>query len=133
MNLQAGSNEEAQMNRRVILGGITGGVAILAVGVVVLLAFNGFAPGLLAGTSNVLIGLVPLVLAPIAGGFLSGLIAKSDPKRAGLIAGLLATLVLLIGWLIVVGLTFDTVVGGLVVGFVWVILARIFAGFAAAR
>lgn len=121
------------MNRRVILGGITGGVAILAVGVVVLLAFNGFAPGLLAGTSNVLIGLVPLVLAPIAGGFLSGLIAKSDPKRAGLIAGLLATLVLLIGWLIVVGLTFDTVVGGLVVGFVWVILARIFAGFAAAR
>jgi hypothetical protein len=121
------------MEKKVILGGVLGGLTILAVGVVVLLAFNGFAPGLLANTSNVLIGLIPLVVAPIAGGFLAGLIARNDPKRAGLIAGLLAALVLLIGWLIVVGLTLDTIVGGLAVGLVWVILARIFAGFAAAN
>ncbi len=133
MKLRTGPNEEKSVDRKVIWGGIGGGAAILAVGVVVLFAFNGFAPGLLASTGNVLIGLVPLVLAPIAGGFLAGLIAKPDPKRAGLIAGLLAALVLLAGWLVVVGLTLDAVVGGLVVGFIWVILARVFAGFAVPR
>lgn len=121
------------MDKKIILGGFLGGAAIVVVGVVILFAFNGFAPGLLASTTNVLLGLVPLVLAPIGGGFLAGLIGKSNPKLAGLIAGLLAALVLIIGWLIVVGLTYETIVGGLVVGFVWVILARVFAGFAGSR
>ncbi|MDY6872441.1 MAG: hypothetical protein SVR81_00525 [Chloroflexota bacterium] len=121
------------MDKKVVLSGLLGGLTILAVGVIILFAFNGFAPGLLANTSNVFLGLIPLVVAPIAGGFLAGLIARHNPKRAGLFAGLLAALVLLIGWLIVVGLTLDTFVGGFAVGLVWVILARIFAGFAAAR
>lgn len=121
------------MDKKVVLGGVLGGLTILAVGVVILFAFNGFAPGLLANTSNVFLGLIPLVIAPIAGGFLAGFIARKDPKKAGLIAGVLAALVLLIGWLIVVGLSLDTVVGGIAVGLVWVVLARIFAGFGAAR
>ena len=70
------------MDKRVILGGVIGGIVILAFGFSILLIVNSFFPTLVAG-SNIWIGLVPMLLAPVAGGFLSGLIGKSNPLQAG--------------------------------------------------
>jgi hypothetical protein len=121
------------MDRKVVLGGIGGGLVILAFALSILLIINSFFPGLIANGSNLLIGMIPLLLAPIAGGFLAGLIGRTNPLQAGLIAGLLASLVVFIGWLVVVGLSVETILSGLVIVFLWVILARLFAGFAQPR
>ncbi len=121
------------MDRKVILGGIGGGLVILAFALSILLIVNSFFPSLIANGNNLLVGMIPLLLAPIAGGFLAGLIGRSNPLQAGLIAGLLASLVIFIGWLIFVGLSVETILSGLVIVFLWVILARVFAGFAQPR
>jgi len=121
------------MDRKVVLGGIGGGLVILAFALSILLIINSFFPDLIANGSNLLIGMIPLLLAPIAGGFLAGLIGRTNPLHAGLIAGLLASLVVFIGWLVVVGLSVETILSGLVIVFLWVILARLFAGFAQPR
>ena len=55
------------MDKRVILGGVIGGIVILAFGFSILLIVNSFFPTLVAG-SNIWIGLVPMLLAPVAGG-----------------------------------------------------------------
>ena len=120
------------MDKRVILGGLVGGIVILAFAFSILLIVNSFFPALAAG-ANLWIGLVPIILAPVAGGFLSGLIGKSNPMQAGLIAGLLAGLVVFVGWLAYAGLQLETVLSGVVIVFVWVILARVMAGFAQPR
>ena len=74
-----------------------------------------------------------MLLAPVAGGFLSGLIGKSNPLQAGLIAGLLAGLVVFIGWIAYAGLQVESILSGIVIVFLWVILARVMAGFAQPR
>jgi hypothetical protein len=121
------------MDRRVILGGIGGGLVILAFALSILLIVNGFFPTLVASGDNLLVGMIPLLLAPIAGGFLAGLIGRPNPHQSGLIAGLLASLVIFIGWLVIVGLSVQTILSGLVIVFLWVVLARLFAGFAQPR
>ena len=120
------------MDKRVILGSVIGGIVILAFGFSILLIVNSFFPTLVAG-SNIWIGLVPMLLAPVAGGFLSGLIGKSNPQQAGLIAGLVAGLVVFIGWIAYAGLQVESILSGIVIVFLWVILARVMAGFAQPR
>ncbi len=121
------------MDKKVILGGVGGGLVILAFALSILLIVNSFFPGMVANGDNLLVGMIPLLLAPIAGGFLAGLIGRPNPRQAGLIAGLLASLVIFIGWLVIVGLSVETILSGLVIIFLWVILARLFAGFSQPR
>lgn len=120
------------MEKRVILGGVIGGIVILAFAFSILLIVNSFFPALAAG-ANLWIGLVPLLLAPAAGGFLAGLIGKSNPLQAGLIAGLIAGIIVFIGWLAYAGLQIEAILSGIVIVFVWAILARVMAGFAQSR
>lgn len=120
------------MNKRVILGGVVGGVVILVFSFSILVIVNSFFPELTTG-SNLWMGLLPMILAPVAGGFLSGLIGKQNPMQAGLIAGLLAGLVVFIGWVIYTGLRVETVLSGIVIVLLWVVLARVMAGFAQPR
>ncbi len=121
------------MDRKVILGGIGGGLVILAFTLSIWLIINSFFPNLIADGNNLVVGMVPLLIAPIAGGFLAGLIGRPNPLQAGLIAGLLASLVIFIGWLVIVGLSVQTILSGLVIVFLWVVLARLFAGFSQPR
>ena len=69
-------------------------------------------------------------MAPMAGGFLAGLIAKEDAKLAGWLAGSLAGLVMIIALAIPNGYTLETFVGTLVEMVVLVVISRVFAGFA---
>ena len=112
-----------------MLGGIVGGVVILAFAFAILLIVNSFFPAL-AASSNLWIGMVPMLLAPVAGGFLAGLIGKENPMQAGLIAGLLAGTLVFIGWVAYVGIHLESILSGLVIVFLWVILARVMARFA---
>lgn len=120
------------MNKRVILGGLVGGVVILAFSFSILLLLDGVLPALTSG-SNLWMGLLPMMLAPVAGGFLSGLIGKPNPLQAGLIAGLLAGLIVFIGWVVYAGLSFEAILSGIVIVLLWVILARVMAGFTQPR
>ncbi len=120
------------MNKRVIVGGVVGGVVILGFSFSILLITNSMIPGLTTG-SNLWVGLLPMLLAPVAGGFLSGLIGKANPLLAGTIAGLLAGVVVFIGWVAFTGLRMDTILSGIVIVLLWVVLARVMAGFAQPR
>lgn len=121
------------MDKKVLWGGLAGSVVILAFAISMILIVNSFFPGLISGTNNLLIGLIPLLLAPAGGGFLAGLVGRSNPRQAGLIAGLVASLVVFVAWLVFVGLSLETILSGLVIVFVWVILARVMAAFAQPR
>jgi Na+/proline symporter len=57
-----------------------------------LLIINGFSLDQIALPSNALLSLIIMLMSPIAGGFLAGLIAQEKPRQAGLIAGLIAGL-----------------------------------------
>ena len=120
------------MNKRVILSGLVGGVVILAFSFSILVIVNSIFPALTSG-SNLWMGLLPMMLAPVAGGFLSGLIGKPNPLQAGLIAGLLAGLIVFIGWVVYTGLSVETILSGIVIVLLWVVLARVMAGFAQPR
>ena len=74
------------------------------------------------------ISVITILITPIAGGFTAALIGKSNPHRAGSIAGLGASLVILIAWLTIMGISGSTLLSGLVIGFIWVVLARITSG-----
>ena len=121
------------MNRKVALGGILGAVLIFVFSFGLLLLFNQKLLTLTASTTNLLVSLIIFLLAPIAGGFFGGMIGKPNPQRAGLIAGTLAGVMLLAGFSFVSGFSFQTLLTGLVVLFVWVVLARTSAGFAKQR
>jgi hypothetical protein len=121
------------MDKKVILGGVVGAIVILAFAFSILLIINSFFPGLISGANNLLIGLIPFLLAPVAGGFLAGLIGRQDPLKSGLMAGVIASLIVFIAWLVIAGLSLETILSGLVIVFVWVVLARIAAGFAQPR
>lgn len=120
------------MNKRVLWGGLAGGGVILAFAFSILLIVNSAFPGFATG-SNVWASLFPMLLAPVAGGFLAGLIGKPDPQRAGLIAGVIAGLGVFVAWLVVMGVSGETVLRGLVIVLIWVALARGMAGFAQPR
>ena len=118
------------MEKKVIFGGIAGAAVIIVFTLALTLVFDSFLTELISSTSNVLISLLVVLLAPIAGGFLAGLVGKSNPLQAGLLAGLIAGVFMFIAWLVIVGFSLETVLSGLVILFVWVVLARVASGFA---
>ena len=117
------------MNKKVIIGGVVGGAVIFVFSFGLLLLFNQWLTNLAASTTNLFVSLIIFLLAPISGGFLAGMIGKPNPRRAGLVAGTAAGVLVLIGLLLVFGFSFQTLLTGLAVVFVWVVLARISAGF----
>lgn len=118
------------MDKKTILGGLSGALTILAIAFSILLIINSFFPSLALGSASLLVSLIPFLLAPAAGGFVAGLIARTSPLQAGLIAGLVASLIVFVAWLSLVGLSLKTVLSGLVIVFVWVVITRVFAGYA---
>lgn len=78
------------MDKKVIIGGGIGALVTLVFALGILLFLEGVLTDLLALVGNTVISLTTILLAPIAGGFLAGLISPSKPRQAGLIAGLAA-------------------------------------------
>ena len=117
------------MDRKVVLGGILGAVFIFVISLGLLLLFNQLLLDLAASITNLVVSLIIFLLAPLAGGFFGGIIGRPDPRRAGLIAGTLAGVMLLAAFVVVFGFSLQTLLTGLIVLFVWVVLARISAGF----
>jgi hypothetical protein len=95
-----------------------------------LLVINGFSLDQITSPSNAFLSLILMLMAPVAGGFLAGLIAQENSRQAGLLAGLMAGLVMLLAWLVMVGILWETLLSGLVLNFVWILLSRLGAGFA---
>lgn len=121
------------MNKKVGLGGVAGALVMLVFAFGSLLVINRFSLDQIAMPSNALLSLIIMLMSPIAGGFLAGLIAPERPRQAGLFAGLLAGMMVLIAWLAIMGIFWDTLLSGLVVMFVWIILSRLGAGFSKNR
>lgn len=118
------------MDKKVIWGGIAGGIVTIVFALALLLVINSFITDPLSSTGNLLISLLVMLLAPIAGGFMAGLVGQSNPMQAGLLTGLIAGLFILIAWLFIAGISLQTILSGLVILFVWVVLARVASGFA---
>jgi hypothetical protein len=119
------------MMKKAVVGGLIGAVSILLFTLALFLVFSElFQITLLESTSGILISAGIILLAPFAGGFLAGLIGQEDPRRAGLIAGLVASLVVFAAWLVITVLAIETILSGLVIVFVWIVLARLAAGLA---
>ena len=116
------------MNKNVILGGIVGAVVILFFTIGILWGFGSFSDQWGSSPANMVTSVITILITPIAGGFAAALIGKSKPHRAGSIAGLGASLVILIAWLTIMGISGSTLLSGLVIGFIWVVLARIASG-----
>ncbi len=121
------------MKRRVILGGLTGGMVTLLFVFSIAFLFNSFLPGIYTSGENWILGLLPLLLAPMAGGFLAGVIARQDLRKAGTIAGGLAGIVILVGWLFLMSGSFTMVLRGAVIALIVFAFARTFSGFARGR
>jgi hypothetical protein len=111
------------MRKEVILGGIAGAAVILILTLLMLLVIDNFITDFLSPTGNILVGFLVVVLAHIAGGFLAGLLAHPDQQFAGFLAGLIAGLVMVVVWLFIVGISSQTIMGGLIVLILWIILA----------
>lgn len=121
------------MERRVLLGGLAGGVVTLLFAASIVFLLDSYLPGLYASDGSWILGLLPALLAPMAGGFLAGVIAQQNVRQAGAIAGGLAGGVILVGWLIVMGVSLTMVLRGAVVALVVFVFARTFSGFARTR
>lgn len=117
------------MDKKVFIGGIVGGAVTLVFAFTLLLVLNGFFMDFAAISNNAVVGIITILLTPVAGGFLAGLIGRQDPRKAGLIAGLTASLFIFAAWLVVSGLSFQTILTGLAIVFVWVMLSRLSGGF----
>lgn len=115
--------------RKMILGGLAGGLVILVFALSIIFLMNSLSPGFKAGEVG-LIGLAPALLAPMAGGFLAGLLAKEKAHQAGWIAGGLAGLVILVVWVVLMGFSVQAILRGMVLCLVIAMVARAFAGFA---
>jgi len=121
------------MNKKWVLGAVAGAFVILGFTIIMLVSLSSFLAEVISAPVVTILSLIALFLAPIAGGFLAGMIGKSEPRRAGLFAGLSASLVILAAWLVISGVTYQTFVSGLIIGFMWVFLARMAAGFVKKR
>ena len=117
------------MKKKVIFGGMVGACVMIAFSLTLLMMTSDFSNGLVSSVGNAIIGVISILLAPFAGGFLAGLIARSDPRKAGLIAGAVAGVSIFAAWLIISGLTFSTIASGLAIIFTWAVLARVAGGF----
>jgi hypothetical protein len=118
------------MHKKTGLGGAAGALGMLVFALGGLLVINGFSLEQITSPSNALLSLILMLMSPVAGGFLAGLIAQENFRQAGLFAGLIAGLVMLLAWLVMVGILWETLLSGLVVTFVWILLSRLGAGFA---
>jgi len=119
--------------RKAIIGGMIGGFIILAFAFSIVYLMSDLFPEFIVGGATSLINLAPALIAPIAGGFLAGLLAKENAKLAGWIAGGLAGAVVLVGWVILMGFFFQVFLRGLILGIVIAFVARVFSGFARPR
>ncbi len=117
------------MIQKTILGAAVGAVTTLLLTFGIIFGLTSFSGSLTSSTVNTVISTMTILLAPVAGGFLAGLIGRSNPKKAGLFAGLSASLVILAAWLILTGFNSSTLVSGVVIIFIWVILARLASSF----
>lgn len=115
-----------------ILGGIVGGLVILVFALSIVFLMNSLYPEFSADEVG-LIGLAPALLAPMAGGFLAGLLAKEVAHQAGWIAGGLAGIVILITWVFLMGFSVQAILRGIVLCLVIAMVARAFAGFAKSK
>jgi hypothetical protein len=118
------------MDKKVILGGGVGALVTLVFALGILLFLEGLHTGFLSSGSNMVISLLIILLAPIAGGFLAGMISRSKPRQAGMMTGLAAGCLIFAAWIVVTGFSFETLLSGLVIVFVWVVMARAASGFA---
>lgn len=121
------------MDRKIFYGSLIGAGVIFVISFGLLLIFNQLLANLAVSTTNLMVSLIIFLLAPVGGGFLAGKIGKPNPRRAGLFAGVLASVLILIAFLLVFGLSLEMLLAGLVVAFVWIVLARMSAGFAKTR
>lgn len=116
--------------RKVIFSGVVGGIVILVFAFFIVFLMRDLYPGLFSADQTNLFGLAPALIAPMAGGFLAGLLAKEKAKQAGWVAGGLAGLAILVGWVLLMGFSVQTILSGLVLGIVIAIVSRVFSGFA---
>jgi len=119
--------------RKVIISGVVGGIVILLFAFSIYFLIGDMFPELISGGTTSLSGLVPALIAPMAGGFLAGLLAKEKATQAGWIAGGLAGVLILTGWIMLMGFSFQMVLRGLVLGIVIAFVSRVFSGFAQPR
>lgn len=118
---------------RVIISGVVGGVATLVFALALIYLMSSFFPNDFSLGADSSLTLLPAFLAPIAGGFLAGLLAKDQAKQAGWIAGVLAGVVMLISWIWLMGFGYQVVLRGVVVFLLVAGLTRAFAGFSQKR
>lgn len=116
------------MDKRAVVGGVVGGLAMLIFSLGLLL-LTGLSFNVTSLANNMLASVIIMLMAPFAGGFLAGLIAKAHARQAGVLAGLGASLLVLFSWLVIAGISWAAVTSGLVTVFVWVNLSRWGAGF----
>ena len=118
-----------KINKKVILGSLVGALATLLLTFGILFGLITFSDGINVSTANVVISTITVLLAPVTGGFVAGLIGRSNPQHSGTFSGLIASLVIFIAWIVISGLNGSTLLSGVVIVFIWVMLARLAAGF----
>ncbi len=119
------------MKQKPLLGGVIGALVTLAFAFALFLILNDlFSSAFLETFWGIVLSGLSILLAPFAGGFLAGLLSQPAPQKAGLITGLTAGLVVFIAWLVMTGLSIETILSGLAIVFVWVLMARFASGFA---
>jgi len=121
------------LDKKGVLGAVLGAAITLIFSLGSLLALNNLSLEPTAPFSNIPLGLIVTIMAPIAGGFSAGLVYHENPRQAGLFAGIGASLVVFSAWLVISGFSWAGVLGGLVIGFVWIFLSRIGGGFSSRR
>jgi hypothetical protein len=115
------------LHKKTVLGGVVGGLVMLVFALGILL-LSGASLGAVSLAKNLLLSMISLLISPIAGGFLAGLIGKTQAHHAGLISGLIAGLVVFVAWLVIAGFSWQSLISGLVLVLVWVFLSRLGAG-----
>ena len=118
---------------RIILGGALGALITVAFSLGSMLLLNAFSLEFLRSIRNMPLGMIILLMAPIAGGFLAGLIGKNNARQAGLMAGIGASLVMIIAWVLISWGTWEEILSGLVIGFLWIFLSHLGSGFASPK
>lgn len=121
------------MDDRITLASVVGAVVMVTFALGILVLFSDFSMHFVSTLNATLFNLAAVLMAPIAGGFVAGLIGRTNPRQAGLLAGLGGAFVILFSWLAISGLSLETTLSGLVIGLVWVFLSRLGAGFSSAK
>jgi hypothetical protein len=116
------------MDKKILIGSILGALVIFGISFGLLMLFSQS-----LAAANLAVNLIIFLLAPVAGGFLAGLVGRPNPRQAGTLAGSMASLMILATFLFIFSLSLQTLLTGLVVAFVWVLLARMSAGFSKTR